>query len=408
MAGPSGPAISFNFYPRSPCGERRYTNGEECIELLFLSTLSLRRATPTSFGALKMAAFISIHALLAESDPPFRTPAATPTIFLSTLSLRRATSGTALVSNLVQDFYPRSPCGERRTCWWSASAPPDFYPRSPCGERRRARLCPICQWRISIHALLAESDATQHYNTGASLYFYPRSPCGERHTGQPVRGLPSYFYPRSPCGERPIYFSADARQDRRDFYPRSPCGERPVKLFKQNYECFISIHALLAESDSPCCGWFEVIHHFYPRSPCGERQVRAGAVAHGEGISIHALLAESDFQPIDPMPYSHISIHALLAESDRPPAARRGCTAISIHALLAESDLTHNSRKVIKDNFYPRSPCGERPTSDKLFIPSHYFYPRSPCGERPRPQPPKARVIKISIHALLAESDHHR
>ena len=37
---------------------------------------------------------------------------------------------------------------------------------------------------------------------------------------------------------------------RSHFYPRSPCGER---LFRQNYECFewiISIHALLAESDS--------------------------------------------------------------------------------------------------------------------------------------------------------------
>ena len=33
----------------------------------------------------------------------------------------------------------------------------------------------------------------------------------------------------------------------------------------------ISIHALLAESDSPCCGWLEVIYYFYPRSPCGER-----------------------------------------------------------------------------------------------------------------------------------------
>ena len=33
---------------------------------------------------------------------------------------------------------------------------------------------------------------------------------------------------------------------------------------------------------------------------------------------------------------------------------------ISIHALLAESDLPHHSRKIIKNNFYPRSPCGER------------------------------------------------
>ena len=40
-----------------------------------------------------------------------------------------------------------------------------------------------------------------------------------------------------------------------DFYPRSPCGERrrrSVKLFRQNY---ISIHALLAESDFACIGF---------------------------------------------------------------------------------------------------------------------------------------------------------
>ena len=56
-----------------------------------------------------------------------------------------------------------------------------------------------------------------------------------------------------------------------NFYPRSPCGERPVKLFRQNYECFISIHALLAESDT----W-----------------ARGSRVTYV--ISIHALLAESD------------------------------------------------------------------------------------------------------------------
>ena len=44
-----------------------------------------------------------------------------------------------------------------------------------------------------------------------------------------------------------------------------------VKLFRQNYECFISIHALLAESDVTVLG-----------------------IQHKVGISIHALLAESD------------------------------------------------------------------------------------------------------------------
>ena len=45
LAGPSGPAISFNFYPRSPCGERQHAYQLVLWVLRFLSTLSLRRAT---------------------------------------------------------------------------------------------------------------------------------------------------------------------------------------------------------------------------------------------------------------------------------------------------------------------------------------------------------------------------
>ena len=34
----------------------------------------------------------------------------------------------------------------------------------------------------------------------------------------------------------------------------------------------ISIHALLAESDQYCCPYLSSLTHFYPRSPCGERR----------------------------------------------------------------------------------------------------------------------------------------
>ena len=34
-----------------------------------------------------------------------------------------------------------------------------------------------------------------------------------------------------------------------------------------------------------------------------------------------------------------------------------------------------------------------------------YFYPRSPCGERPTKSDREANNQQISIHALLAESD---
>ena len=60
---------------------------------------------------------------------------------------------------VVDDFYPRSPCGERpQTKQTQKTYQGDFYPRSPCGER-----------------------PSGGGRTGSGSYFYPRSPYGERH-----------------------------------------------------------------------------------------------------------------------------------------------------------------------------------------------------------------------------------
>ena len=101
---------------------------------------------------------ISIHALLAESDSNKRRKGSNDSGFLSTLSLRRATS--------------QQPLGTTRTTY--------FYPRSPCGERRKTQTFKIAPLSISIHALLAESDANGCTTVPNFGYFYPRSPCGER------------------------------------------------------------------------------------------------------------------------------------------------------------------------------------------------------------------------------------
>ena len=104
-------------------------------------------------------------------------------------------------------------------------------------------------------------------------------------------------------------------------------------------------------------------------------------------ISIHALLAESDCTRAGAWGSAlRISIHALLAESDRAAVGAPVYAAISIHALLAESD----------------------PPLRWSLTPRRNFYPRSPCGERPDALKPVAQAIFISIHALLAESDSLR
>ena len=258
---------------------------------LFLSTLSLRRATGVSFRDLCAA------------------------IFLSTLSLRRATYPLLFWGEQHGDFYPRSPCGERPSSVLMALPPyiflstlslrratPNFrgyiggnipflstlslrratfrralkrpvayfYPRSPCGERllMRCRLMRnrrflstlslrrATQWRRSVKlfrqflSTLSLRRATTPLRTAALHIrdFYPRSPCGERPGGDQLAAHSQHFYPRSPCGERPenpctsvsififlstlslrraTYIRANAVSLADDFYPRSPCGERP-------------------------------------------------------------------------------------------------------------------------------------------------------------------------------------
>ena len=124
----------------------------------------------------------------------------------------------------------------------------------------------------------------------------------------------------------------------------------------------ISIHALLAESDSGSERILWPVMNFYPRSPCGERQQKRCLIRYS---TFH-------FYPRSPC-------------GERPAQKRY-----------------HGSPTA---DFYPRSPCGERRILGRrlwhreqflstlsLRRATHFeititdidfnFYPRSPCGER--------------------------
>ena len=145
---------------------------------IFLSTLSLRRATRPYYPQSRPLLFLSTLSLRRAT-----VSLAVPHLgkrFLSTLSLRRATVTGSESQKLILHFYPHSPCGERRNPEPGRDLGSDFYPHSPCGERpnlltlepsakiflstlslRRATVrcfSPAGCWRISIHTLLAESD----------------------------------------------------------------------------------------------------------------------------------------------------------------------------------------------------------------------------------------------------------
>ena len=170
-------------------------------------------------------------------------------LFLSTLSLRRATGQGVCTVLPHSDFYPRSPCGERppagkvivtsveisihallaesdRKPQLALKLDVYFYPRSPCGERRL--------WAC---------------NGPAGADFYPRSPCGERLLLlYSVGHLYVDFYPRSPCGERPVKSKKGVETIVISIH--ALLAESDDSSYGALAGATISIHALLAESDT--------------------------------------------------------------------------------------------------------------------------------------------------------------
>ena len=124
--------------------------------------------------------------------------------------------------------------------------------------------------KISIHALLAESDQILDDISGATGHFYPRSPCGERPSLY-FNDTSKKIFLSTLSLRRATNCTSIGRPKRLYFYPRSPCGERRLIVHIGGDFFDISIHALLAESDPPSITPTASRRNFYPRSPCGER-----------------------------------------------------------------------------------------------------------------------------------------
>ena len=147
---------------------------------------------------------------------------------------------------------------------------------------------------------------------------------------------------------------------------------------------------------------------FYPRSPCGERPRKSQSSGAGTGISIHALLAESD-ERANRLAHAppQISIHALLAESD----VDKRCEFHRNNGFLSTLSLRRATvLRIAKQgrgiSFLSTLSLRRATIGPLIFnVQPRNFYPRSPCGERQGTKLTVADVYKISIHALLAESD---
>ena len=309
---------------------------ERLIGSVFLSTLSLRRATVKLVSNSNITT-ISIHALLAESDLVLFCNLNVLLPFLSTLSLRRATRKTS-IAGLITSFL--STLSLRRATLAGPSGPAflyNFYPRSPCGERRWYA-CSIAHTARFL-STLSLRRATLHCTTylNCSLFLSTLSLRRATHS----LNLPS----------------------------------RPID---------ISIHALLAESDSSVLPGLAKRLNFYPRSPCGERPTALRTPHHKNTISIHALLAESDLSPR----WGYFFFAEFLSTLSLRRATYSGCSARNSllyfypRSPCGERRPASHLSKFNTSHFYPRSPCGERPIAGRITSNGTNFYPRSPCGER--------------------------
>ena len=293
----------------------------------------------------------------------------------------------------LQDFYPRSPRGERRSTQRANASSLPFLSTLPARGATKLKLDRViangisihapregsdaghkglCRMdKISIHAPREGSDSIKMPSARPCCNFYPRSPRGERRSlfsrqqinGRFLSTLPArgatqtfplespylhYFYPRSPRGERR---DADRRYRLQgdDFYPRSPRGERPST-------------AVPVTSRST---------NFYPRSPRGER-LRDAVDRRWDELFLSTLPARGATDQVDGLNNICINFYPRSPRGERPSSKwPRGHTV----------------------NFYPRSPRGERPRSVGSLVVLADFYPRSPRGERRKPPVFKAFLM---------------
>ena len=310
---------------------------------------------------------------------------------------------------------------------------------------------PRCRNTISIHVPLAGDDMTMSRRSAYHAFlstsplrgttvdvsntfsaftdFYPRPPCGGRRLTRYLFGcLGLHFYPRPPCGGRPRGLSFAGVRER--FLSTSPLRGTTDIIALEYIWRLISIHVPLAGDDAHSAATARSSANFYPRPPCGGRQeILRRRYILGQ-ISIHVPLAGDDpVSSTTPDPASKflstsplrgttgyirevikgacISIHVPLAGDD---GSRTFLAAserlISIHVPLAGDDTPVNPASAGRVHFYPRPPCGGRPsdipsciiawlflstsplrgtTSIRIAARSQmiYFYPRPPCGGRP-------------------------
>ena len=245
-----------------------------------------------------------------------QTASMTAKRFQSTLSSRRATCPTGQHRLPSSYFNPRSPHGERR------HRHPHYFrmvlyfnPRSPHGERpmgdddllvvsqfqstlssRRATTVSSAagsETGISIHALLTESDPSR-YNVRTIQWIF-QSTLSSRRATKPARLLLALFPFQSTLSSRRATRGWLNLPPDPEIFQSTLSSRRATEgAINAEIEQFISIHALLTESDNAAINTSDLNFKFQSTLSSRRATEFLGKEVSDRGISIHALLTESD------------------------------------------------------------------------------------------------------------------
>ena len=190
------------------------------------------------------------------------------------------------------------------------------------------------------------------------------------------------------------------------FYPRSPRGERLFNANSVTICIYISIHAPRVGSDAATRRLQSSGYTFLSTLPAWGATFLRLPVRRGDPISIHAPRVGSDEQMqeretveglfLSTLPawgatfliISHTTLGMLFLSTLPAWGATRAVVdilsiiGISIHAPRVGSDIIASIIPLAMQDFYPRSPRGERRICTVLGEQHFNFYPRSPRGER--------------------------
>ena len=189
----------------------------------FQSTLPLRGATKHETGDSKTR-YISIHAPLAGSD-----------------------IGVCLVSGILMNFNPRSPCGERPGTSVSLIKPATFQSTLPLRGATPVVMRFIPFYLISIHAPLAGSDALIDRAVDVNIQFQSTLPL--RGATLPPGNIATAIEFQSTLPLRGATHRTDSKRHQHKISIHAPLAGSDCRVFLTYSSIIISIHAPLAGSD---------------------------------------------------------------------------------------------------------------------------------------------------------------